>query len=166
MFCSLNFTCMLCGAARSLNLTCMLQYRMLWVASTLLGCCNSRCREFFVRSWLELHIQFLYFYNIFICKCWTWICVSYSFSEFKHLHTQIFALWDTLGFNSFFKLFSWNLLLELDYGFRIFCWVWISNSRDFEVFIINEFKEDKKKKLKEKKIINKEKKFFEKKKEN
>jgi len=139
-------------------LVCCVELRGAW---TWLACCNSGCCgllqlyldaaiqdvvSFVVRSWLELHIQFLYFYNIFICKCWTWICVSYSFSEFKHLHTQIFALWDTLGFNSFFKLFSWNLLLELDYGFWIFCWVWISNSRDFEVFIINEFKEDKKKK--------------------
>jgi len=32
MFCSLNFTCVLHGAAGSLNLTWKLQFAMLWVA--------------------------------------------------------------------------------------------------------------------------------------
>jgi hypothetical protein len=45
-FCSLNFICMLRGAMGSLNLTWTLQFRMLWVARTLLGCCNSRCCGF------------------------------------------------------------------------------------------------------------------------
>ncbi len=46
MFCSWNFTCMLHGAAGSLNLTWMLEFRMLQVTWTLLGCCNSRCCGF------------------------------------------------------------------------------------------------------------------------
>ncbi len=122
----LNRNVGLCFVAWILFVCCV----ELWGAWTWLGCCNSGCcglleldldaaiqdaAGFVVWSWLELHNQFLYFYNIFICKCWTWICVSYSFSEFKHLHTQIFALWGTLGFNLFFFI-----LLESTVG--ICCW--------------------------------------------
>jgi hypothetical protein len=35
-------------------------------------------------------------------------------------------------------------LLELKSGFRIFCWVWISNWRVFEILILDELKKDKK----------------------
>jgi hypothetical protein len=83
--------------------------------------------SFVVWGWFELHIQFLYFYNIFICECWTWICVSYSFLEFKHLHIQIFALWDTLGFNYYYfhslgiYCWNWNLVLKsfVEFEFHI-----------------------------------------------
>ncbi len=63
----------------------------------------------------------LVFFSKF-CRCSGW-------------HTQIFAPWDRLGFSSYFFSFSWNLLLGLESTFGIFCWVWISNSRNFEIFI-------------------------------
>jgi len=103
--------------------------------------------SFVVWSWHELHIQFLFFYNILIRKCWTWIYVSYSFSFFKHLHTQIFAPWDKLGFSFFFHslgiyCWNWNLLLKsfVEFEFQI-----------QEIFILNDFLKEKRNEKKEKK---------------
>jgi len=119
MFCSLNFTCMLLGAIRSLSLSWMLQFKMLQVAWTILECAIQDAAGFVVWSWLELHIQVLYFYNIFICKFWTWIVFHIHFQSSNIYILTIFALWDTLGFNFYFFSFSWNLMLESVVGIGI-----------------------------------------------
>ncbi len=72
IFCNLTFTCMLCGVLGNLNLTWMLQLRMLWVAWTLLGCYNSRCFGF-------------------CCLKLTWITYS-IFVFLQHLHSQMLDL--------------------------------------------------------------------------
>ncbi len=71
MFCSLNFTCMLDGAVGSLKLIWMLEFRMLWVPWTLLGCCNSRC------GFCSLEL--------------TWVTCS-IFVLLQHLHSQMLHL--------------------------------------------------------------------------
>jgi len=153
MFCNLNFTCILHGDVGSLNLTWMLQFKMLLVDWTLFRCCNLRCCGFcclellelyfdvaiwdvvgfVVWSWLSYIFNFCSFTTSSFANCWTWICVSCSFSEFKHLHIQIFALWDTLGFSCFcffiilesivgIGIWFWNRLLRLNFKFKRF-WI-------------------------------------------
>jgi hypothetical protein len=76
MFCSLNSSCMLCGAVGNLNLTWILQFKML--RALLFG----------------VDLSYIFNFCTFTTSSFTNVvlgCVSYSFSLFKHSHTQIFA---------------------------------------------------------------------------
>ncbi len=141
-------------------LVCYMELRGAW---TWLECCNSECcgllelyldiaiqdaADFVVWSWLELHIQFLYFFttssfaNVGLGFVIHIHFQSSNISMLRFLHFEIH--WD-LVLSFFHSLgISWNLLLELKSGFRIFCWVWISNWRVFEILILDELKKDKK----------------------
>jgi hypothetical protein len=150
-----------------LNLSWMLQFRILWVAWTWVGCCNSGCcglleleldaaiqdvvgclnlswmLQFKMLRVLLLGVHLSYIFNF--CTFTT----SSSFANVGlgfvfHIHFQssniyiLRFLHFAIQFWFFFHclgIYFWNLLLELESDFGIFCWVWISNSRDFEIFI-------------------------------
>jgi len=113
-----------------------LDLEMLQVAWALLGCCNLRCLWvlLFGVDWVtysifellqHLHLQML---DLDLCFILIFKVQIFTYSDFctlRYTRIQFF----------FFFSFSWNLLLELEFGFRIVCWGWISNSRDFEIFI-------------------------------
>jgi len=131
MFCNLNFTCMLDGAVGSLKLIWMLEFRMLWVPWTLLGCCNSRCCGF---CSLELTLSYMFNFCTFTTSSFANVALGFVFHihfQSSNIYMQSFALWDTLGFSSIFFLnflesveiccWNWNLVLEsfVEFEFQI-----------------------------------------------
>jgi hypothetical protein len=100
-------------------LGCYNSFKMLPVAWTLFRCCNLRCCGFCCLELIELRIQFLYFYNIFICKlldldlCFMFIfrVQTFTYSDFctlRYTRIQFFVFFHYLGI----YWWNWNLVLE------------------------------------------------------
>jgi hypothetical protein len=125
MFSSLSFTCMLHGAAGSLNLTWMLQFRKLRIAWTLLGCCNSRCCGLLL---FEVELSYIFIFCTFTTSSFANVGLGFVF----HIHFQssnMYILrflhfeihWDLVPFfffvllESTFEISCWNLYVVLEF---------------------------------------------------
>jgi hypothetical protein len=131
IYCNLNFTCMMHGAMGNLNLIWMLHFRMLRVAWTLFGCCNSKCYGFccLELTWVtysifvllqHLHLQML---GLDLCFIFIFKVQTFTYSSFctlKYIGIQFifFIIWEsTIGISCW----NWNPILEsfVEFEFQI-----------------------------------------------
>jgi hypothetical protein len=115
-----------------LNFAWMLQFKLLWV---LLFGVDWVTYSIFVLV-QHLHLQML---DLDLCFIFIFRVQTFTYPHFctlRYIGIQFL----------FFLSFFWNLMLELELGFRIVRWGWISNSKDFEFFEFKmSLKKDKKK---------------------